>query len=70
MCYNKDNTFLMKIEENTILSFEDTKSGVLAENLGFGIIWGTFGYFCAIMGTVSLILQLLEHRRKRGSSKK
>ena len=31
MWYNRDNTFLMKIEENTILNFEDTKSGVLAE---------------------------------------
>ena len=70
MCYNRDNTFLMKIEEDTILNFEDTKSGVLAENLGFSIILGKFGYFCAIMGTVSLILQLLERRRKRGNSKK
>ena len=60
----------MKTEENTILSFEDAKSGVLAENLGFSIILGTFGYFCAIMGTVSLILQLLERRRKRGNNKK
>ena len=60
----------MKTEENTILSFEDAKSGVLAENLGFSIILGTFGYFCAIMGTVSLILQLSERRRKRGNSKK
>lgn len=60
----------MKTEENTILSFEDAKIGVLAENLGFSIILGTFGYFCAIMGTVSLILQLLERRRKRGNSKK
>ena len=60
----------MKTEENTILSFEDAKSGVLAENLGFSIILGTFGCFCAIMGTVSLILQLLERRRKRGNSKK
>ena len=31
MWYNRDNTFLMKIEENTILNFEDTKSGVLAD---------------------------------------
>ena len=70
MCYNRDNTFLMKFEENTILNFEDTKSGVLAENLGFSIILGKFGYSCTIMGTVSLILQLLERRRKRGNSKK
>ena len=55
----------MKTEENTILSFEDAKSGVLAENLGFSIILGTFGYFCAIMGTVSLILQLTERKKRK-----
>ena len=55
----------MKTEENTILSFEDAKSGVLAENPGFSIILGTFGYFCAIMGTVSLILQLIERKKRK-----
>ena len=60
----------MKTEENTILSFEDAKSGVLAENLGFSIILGTFGYFCAIMGAVSLILQLVERKRKKENCKK
>ena len=59
----------MKTEENTILSFEDAKSGVFAENLGYSIIVGTFGYFCAIMGTVSLILQLIERKRKNFLSK-
>lgn len=60
----------MRTEEDVILNFQDAKSGVLAENLGFSIILGTFGYLSAIMATVSLILQLSERRRKKGNSKK
>ena len=60
---NSEYIWEFKTEENMILNFEDAKRGVLEENLGFSII-GTFGYFCAIMGTVSLILQLIERKRK------
>lgn len=54
----------IKTERDTILYFEEAKEGVLVENLGFSIVLGTFGGLCAIMGTTSLILQLVERKRK------
>ena len=60
----------IKTDRDTILHFEDAKEGVLVENLGFSIILGSFSCFCSVMGTISLVLQLVEKKRKGCNSNK
>ena len=60
----------IKTDRDIILLFEDAKEGVLVENLGFSLILGSFGCFCSVMGTTSLILQLVERKRKGCNVKK
>lgn len=62
---NSNYVWEMKSEENVILSFDDAKSQICSENIVFSAILGTFGYLCAIMGIVSLLLQLKGRRKTK-----
>lgn len=61
---NSDYIWEMKCDETVILSFEDAKTRIRSENIAFSAILGTFGYLCAGLGVVSLLLQFKERRGK------
>lgn len=61
---NSNDIWQMKRGEDTILSFEDSKNQMLYDNIGFSVI-GSFGYFCAALGIVSLVLQRKERKKNR-----
>lgn len=55
----------MKSDESIILSFDDAKTRIRSENIAFSAILGTFGYLCAGLGIVSLLLKSRQWRRKK-----
>ena len=61
---NSDYIWEMKCDETVILSFEDAKTRIRSENIAFSVILGAFGYLCAGLGVVSLLLQFKERGRK------
>ena len=52
----------IKTSDGVLLSFDDARSGVLTENIGFTFILGIFGLVCIIMGTVGLALWLRQYK--------
>ena len=61
---NSDYIWEMKCYESIILSFEDAKTQIRSENIAFSATVGAFGYLCAGLGVVSLLLQFKELRRR------
>ena len=53
----------MRSDETQIISFEDARSGILLENILFSVVLGSFMYFGAIIGAISLFLQWKEKRK-------
>lgn len=67
---HSDYIWEMKSGDATVLSFEDAKDGVLAENIGYTVLLGFFGYLIAILGAVSLIMQWKEREKRKLTIKK
>ena len=60
---NSGDIWEFKSKDTLILSFDDAKSRMRSENIGFSVL-GSFGYLCAAMCTVSLTVQLVRRRNK------
>ena len=61
---NSNDIWDMKSDKNAILLFEDVKSSMSGENIGFSLI-GFFCYSCAVFGTISLLIQFLKGRKRK-----
>lgn len=61
---NSEYVWEMKVGSDIILSFDDAKNGMVLENIAFSVVLGTFCYFCAVLGIVSLLVRYVEYRRR------
>ena len=52
----------IRTSDRVLFSFDDARSGVLTENVGFTFILGVFGLVSILMGTVGLALWLRQYK--------
>ena len=61
---NSGDIWELRSEDAVILDFEYAKSRMLVDNFLFSGL-GLFGYMCAAMGAVSMVIQLVQRKKER-----